>query len=372
MKLAVISTVWFPLSHTDVIVTRWLDPYPGDEMHGWRKPSSSIASIHIEQFPGHDIGKKICETAGIPMFDSIRGALTLGGDQLAVDGVLLIGEHGDYPTNGYKQKLYPRKRLFDAIAAVFRETGRAVPVFNDKHLSWSFDESREMVETACELGFPLYAGSNIPHCKLEPAAPLREGEGVTEALTLYSGDAEHYGFHIIEFALSLLEKRPGGETGVRSVRSLDDQGVRDAIASGEIPHDLLLNALERHGYPVKSEIIPFILDRTEGLIAYLFEHHDGLRVTHLLIPKFVTEWIVTVRTSDGELRSCRSVAGSYADFFSNFAHLNVKLEEFFTTAKAPTPILRTHLAAGALEAALHALVDHEGERVETPQLKLNY
>jgi len=372
MKLAVISTVWFPLSHTDVIVTRWLNPYPGDEKHGWNKPESRIASIHIEQFPANDIGRKLCASAGLPLFDSVRGALTLGGDELAVDGVLLIGEHGDYPTNEYYQKLYPRKRLFDAIAAVFRETGRSVPIFNDKHLSWSFQESREMVETARELGFPLYAGSNIPHCRLEPGAPLCDGEAVTEALTLFSGDPEHYGFHIIEFAISLLERRPGGETGIRSVCSLNDQGVRDAIASGEIAEDLLLDALALHGFPARKETIPFILDRTDGLIAYRFEHRDGVRTTHLLIPKFVSSWIVTVRTAGGEIRSCQSVAGSFQDFFSNFACLNARLEEFFTTGKTPTPLLRTHLAAGALEAALHALVDQPGKTVETPQLNVVY
>ena len=64
-------------------------------------------------------------------------ALTLGTGKLAVDGVLLIGEHGNYPRNDSGQILYPRYELMEQIVSVFRKTGRSVPVFNDKHLSYS-------------------------------------------------------------------------------------------------------------------------------------------------------------------------------------------------------------------------------------------
>ena len=55
----------------------------------------------------------------IQMFKTPAEALTLGGKELAADGVLLIGEHGDYPTNEKGQKLYPRRRLFEEIVKVF-------------------------------------------------------------------------------------------------------------------------------------------------------------------------------------------------------------------------------------------------------------
>ena len=58
---------------------------------------------------------------------------------LAVDGVLLIAEHGDDPANEKGQKLYPRYELFEQILSVFRNSGRTVPVFNNKHLSWNWD-----------------------------------------------------------------------------------------------------------------------------------------------------------------------------------------------------------------------------------------
>ena len=45
---------------------------------------------------------------GIPIFDTVSEALTLGGKELAVDGVVLVGEHGIYHSNLKGQKYYPR------------------------------------------------------------------------------------------------------------------------------------------------------------------------------------------------------------------------------------------------------------------------
>ena len=49
------------------------------------------------------------EEFDVPMYGSINQALTLGGKELAVDGVLLIGEHGDYPWN---EKEHHQQRVF--------------------------------------------------------------------------------------------------------------------------------------------------------------------------------------------------------------------------------------------------------------------
>ena len=93
---------------------------------------------------------------------TIADALTLGTGKLAVDAVLLIAEHGDYPLNEKLQKLYPRGRFFREVLEVFRASGRGVPVFIDKHLSYSRAEARQMVDQARALKVPLMAGSSLP------------------------------------------------------------------------------------------------------------------------------------------------------------------------------------------------------------------
>jgi len=372
MKIAVISTVWFPLSHTDVIVTRWVEPYHTDAENGWVKPKSTIAAIFIEQTPENDIGHRFCQDNGIPIFDSIAGALTMGTGTLAVDAVLLIAEHGNYPLNEFRQRLYPRKQMFDAIVGVFRESGRSVPVFNDKHFSWDFGHSCEMLAVAGEMGFPLYGGSSLTHCPVEPGPAVGENENIREALAVFHGDPDHYGFHTMEFVQSQIERRSGGETGICAVRSFEGQAVRDAVDSGDIPRDLLIRAMEHHGYTRVEQTLRFILERTENLLAHQLEHADGLRVTHIALPKFVSEWIVAVRTADGMVRSSRVRSGDGGrDFFSNFAYLNARVESFIQTGKEPTPVLRTHLVTGALQAALQAL-RQDGRWMETPYLSVAY
>ena len=88
----------------------------------------------------------VCKLKNIPIFDSVREALTLGGKELAVDGVVLVGEHGDYHTNIRGQKYYPRWWLYQQIINVFRQSKRSVPVFNDKHLSTDWDEAKWMYD----------------------------------------------------------------------------------------------------------------------------------------------------------------------------------------------------------------------------------
>ena len=41
----------------------------------------------------------LAQRHGFTIYDTIEGAVTLGREEVAVDGVLCIGEHGRYPTN---------------------------------------------------------------------------------------------------------------------------------------------------------------------------------------------------------------------------------------------------------------------------------
>ncbi len=371
MKIAVIATVWFPLSHADVVVSRWVEPFLSDARFGWKKPDSTIASVYLEQTPANDIGRDFCAVHGIPVYDSIRGALTGQGGKLAVDAVLLIGEHGDYPMNEFQQKLYPRKRLFDGIVEVFRESGRSVPVFNDKHFSWDFAESCAMFATARELNFPLYGGSSLPHCTIDPS-PAGQVVKPREALALFHGGPESYGFHSMEFLQAILEERAGCETGIESVRAWENDAVAAAVDAGDISRDLLHRALVVHDYADDESTVPYVLSRVEGPVVFQFLHRDGLKVTHLCMPKFVSRWLAVLRREDGTLREFALQEGrGPQEFFSNFARLNVQVENFFRTGIPPTPVLRTHLITGALQSSLQAL-RAGGAWQKTPHLLISY
>ena len=99
---------------------------------------------------------------GFKVYPTIAETLRCGGDKLAVDAVLIIGEHGDYPRNEKGQILYPRYEFFKQCVEVFEKDGRAVPVYNDKHLSYSFEKAKGMVDTSKRLRFPMLAGSSLP------------------------------------------------------------------------------------------------------------------------------------------------------------------------------------------------------------------
>src|SRR4029079_6391930 len=131
-------------SHAYHICGRFLHGYlRGKAFH---HPDYAIAGMYVH--PPHRAGalsRELAKEHNFALYKAVAGALTLGGDKLAVDGVLLIGEHGDYPYNDKGQKLYPRYQLFQKIVEVFKKSGRCVPVFNDKHLSYDRKKAKEMV-----------------------------------------------------------------------------------------------------------------------------------------------------------------------------------------------------------------------------------
>lgn len=119
-------------------------------------------------------------------------------------------------------------------------------------------------------------------------------------------------------------------------------------------------------------MVPFLLERNDEPILYQIDHRDGLRVTHLLLPKFVTNWIVSLRLGSGEIRACQVEAGREGrDFYRSFAYLNLSLDEYFQTGQPPTSPLRTHLVTGMLQAVLQALPEN-GQWVQTPNLAIAY
>ena len=95
MRVAAIATIYYPKSHADVIATKFMKGMSTDE--GLMPPEVDLVSLYIDHVLENDIGVGLAQEYGVPIYPSIRRALHAGADQLNVDAVLLIGEHGDYP-----------------------------------------------------------------------------------------------------------------------------------------------------------------------------------------------------------------------------------------------------------------------------------
>ena len=394
-KIAVITTIYYPASHADVIVSRWLEPRPEDREWGWDTPQSRIASLYVAQFPAQDVrdlapeeferngyrtdvdlARFLAEKHDLPLCASVREALTLGGDSLAVDGVLLVGEHGEYPFNALRQKLYPRKELFDAIVAVFRETGQVAPLFCDKHLSWNPEWAQAMYRTIQEMKIPFFAGSSLPFVGLNPPVPDLAGQEIESYVGLFYVGPETYGFHSLELMQSLIEQRAGGETGVRRLTAYVGDEVEAAMARGVWSRELFdaaMNAteLKRDGDWRENCRGVTTYEGTDCPAAFALEHADGFRSAHILLAGHLEDFTAALRLQDGTTFAGRSAMGGASSFYGHFASLDAQIERLFLTWKPPIPPERTLLTTLTIAACMRAL-QSPGQPLDTPELQLAY
>jgi hypothetical protein len=217
-KIAAILTTCFTRSHAEVILPKLIKGFPTDD--GILEPKVDLASIYLDQIHEADVCVPFAREHGIPIYPSIVKALTLGGGELAVDGVLIIGEHGDYGSNEKGQKLYPRRFFFEQVCGLFSTSGHSVPVFNDKHLSYSWEQARWMYDRARALKVPFMAGSSLPVAYRNPWLEYELETPVEEALSMAYGGLDAYGFHALELLQCMVERRRNGETGIVAVQCL--------------------------------------------------------------------------------------------------------------------------------------------------------
>jgi hypothetical protein len=212
-RLAVVTTEWRFHSHAWHMAERFLVGYPTNGR--WHRPTLDVVAAYVDQRPKNDLSVKRSKEFGFPIYPTVAEALRCGGDKLAVDAVLIIGEHGDYPRNEYGQKKYPRYEFFKQVTDVFRQDGRAVPVFNDKHLSWKWEWAQEMVDISHELNFAFTAGSSLPVTWRMPAIDMPYGADVEELLSVSIGSVDSYDFHALEAIQCMAERRRGGDAAAK-------------------------------------------------------------------------------------------------------------------------------------------------------------
>jgi len=366
-QIAAIVTEYFAGSHADVILSKFLNGLPTDD--GLMDPRVELCSLYIDQVSDADIGLQVAAEAGIPVYPSIVKALTRGEESLAVDGVLLIGEHGDYAWNEKQQQLFPRKYFMEQIAAVMATSHRSVPVFNDKHLSYNWHDALWMVDRARELAAPLMAGSSLPVAWRNPWLEHELESEIQEAVAVGFSGLDIYGFHTLEVLQCMVERRVGGETGVAAVTCLEGDAVWRAADQGLWSRELAEAAC--------AAIVnkpPGSMEQHCGEPAvFLVEYRDGLQAAVLMLTDYVEDLAYAARL-DGRIVASEFYAqghGGEQGPFAHFAYLALNVEDMFVSGVPAYPVQRTLLTTGVLEAALTSR--HEGHRrIETPWLDVAY
>jgi len=372
LKVAALFTEFTYRSHAHVILENFLHPYLFNGK--WTDPGVDVVSFFGDQFPEGDMSRAAAAAYGIKLYPTIGEALCLGGRDLAVDAVLSIGEHGRYPVNAKGQREYPRKRFFDEIAAVFRQSGRSVPVFNDKHLSYRWDWSLEMVETARELKAPFMAGSSVPLAQRRPALELPAGARIREAVSIHGGGFESYDFHAMEVLQSMVERRRGGERGISSVQWFDAAALWNPADEGlwslELGHAALAAELGRSS-PGLQEYARAQAGTRAAPFGTLLTYRDGLRAMVLKIGSSSVRWDFACRL-EGEKtpRATHFYVGPWNNR-NLFKALSHAIQSHFRRGKAPYPVERTLLVSGALEAECDSRAQG-GARIATPHLEFTY
>jgi hypothetical protein len=377
-KLAIVTTEWRERSHAWHMGERFLGGYP---VKGhWHKPPIDVVSAYVDQFPKNDLSKQRAKESGFTIYPTIAEALRCGTKKLAVDAVLIIGEHGAYDVNDIGQKKYPRYEFFSKVVEVFRKDGRALPVFNDKHLSWNYDWAKEMVQTARKLDFPLLAGSSLPVTWRMPAVDLPYGAEVEEATCVAIGAVDSYDFHALEVIQCMAERRKGGETGVAAVQALRGEAVWKAMKEGGWDPRLFEACLCRsqtlaqaptysHRHPTTKQMREWV--KTRPPVAYRIEYSDGLKATMLLMNGLVSDFTFAARIKGEKEPLSTLFYLPPAPNIGYSAALMSKAEETFLTGKAPYPIERTLLTTGLVAAGMQSLAKQQ-KRLETPHLAVRY
>ena len=364
--VAAVVTTYHKNSHADVIVGKILDGY---QQTGGPGPDLELVSLFTDQVPANDLSRVQARRHGFRISSTIDDALTLGTDQIQVSGVLSIGEHGQYPlTPETKQRMYPRRRFFDEIVATFKRCGQVVPVFNDKHLGYRWDDALAMVHASRSMKFPLLAGSSLPVAWRMPPLDLPLDCEIEAALTIGYGGLEDYGFHALEAQQCLLERRRGGETGVAAIRTIAAEGIRQAEAAGDFSSELF--AAARRTMPGSPEDTSDWKPRADSAL-FLIEHRDGLKSAIVMANGLAGHFATAVKLKGRKEPVATWFKLQEGPPFGHFAYLVDAVDELVHTRKTPYPVERTLLTTGILDRVMHSLA-RGGERYETPELAIAY
>lgn len=372
--IAVLGTVYRPLSCMYHLAGRFLHGWPEDShLH---IPSQYVSTLWVEQAPENDVSRTLAREFHFRKTRTIHEAL-IDDHRLAVRGVMIIAEHGNYPRNDMGQVLYPKFDIFAQVVAAFHEVGQVCPVYVARHLSHDFDKAKQMVAWSQQMSFSLLAGSPVPFAQRSGDLEITPDADVEEVLVAAFGPVEVGGFDALEALQSIIEQRNGGETGVSAVTCLTGKEVWRAGDTEQWRWDLLDAALAQSTSANLGDVrVNTGSMAVSGMpatppIAFLIEYVDGSRGTVLLLNGHTQD----VTAAVGFKNTDQIKSGRYELLplpgLRHYDRLAASLEQFFASGQAPSPVERNLLTTSVLTAAMQSHA-YRGTRIETPQCNVNY
>ncbi len=369
-RLACIVSFWgAPGSHADWIIDKLMDGYWWQGAH--KESRVDVVSVYIHQYETSLLGQKVCKSKNIPIFKTVGEAVTLGGKELAVDGVVIVCEHGDYPTDLKGHWLLPRWWMYNQVIQVFERSKRSVPVFNDKHLSYNWDDAKWMYDKSRELGFPLSGGSSIPYYFRKPEVELALDTPIKNSIVVGGTGDEGGIFHAIDVLQCFVDRRKGGETGVKSVQSIRGPEAWNWVESNPWAGKLL------DSVTAKFELKKGYFQENPRTNICVVEYRDGTKAA--VIGGRGVGWTYAgdiAGQNEPTIISMLGWPGPYSQYHASNAHSHW-LIEMMVTKKEPYNAERLLVSTGITNNYMESnwqngVYSAVGRRVETPYMDIRY
>ena len=361
-SVAAVLTAYEKGLHADVLIGKILEGWKQD---GGPGPALKLASMYVEQFTDRDLARGLAKKYNVPIFDTIEQAVTVGSDRIPVDGVISIGEHGEYPYNDKEQHLYPRRRFFEEITNTFQKYKRVVPVFNDKHLGPVWSDAGWRYDRAKEMKIPFMAGSSLTVTYRDPDLTVPMNSEIEAAVGIGYSGLDIYGSHALECFQCLVERRKGAETGVKWVQFRQGADMWKAIDDGTVSKSAFEAAL------ALVAPRPDRVRESDQASLFLFQYNDGMMGAVFMLPGFATGSSVALKLKGQNSLLATRFEERPEPRHPHFAYLLKGIEKMIHTGTPSYPVERTLLTSGILDRALTSRVQ-KSEKLMTPELAIRY
>ncbi|MCD9025305.1 hypothetical protein [Cohnella silvisoli] len=363
-RVAVIITEYWDISHADVFISKMMR---GFSINGVPYQSTlEIAAMYVDQFPDNDMSRDMAKQYGVPMYDTIEETLKCGGNTFDLDGIIIIGELGDYPNNEFGQTMYPRREFFEICLNVMLEAGKIVPIFTDKGFAIVREDIEWVYEKVKTHRIPFMSSSSIPFCYQVPAQlPIPSGAPMKRMFGFIFSAVERYVYHTMEMMQSIAEKRAYGESGVKSVMAYEGEDAVRRLLQPE--WESIYRAAGGFINLTDLDRFPYTLERP---VFIEVNYADGLQAGMLYADKEVNKFVSAYQIYESEKPLCAEFYCQWQKPHVHSAIFVLELERFIHTGRALYPLERSLITTGTTDAVMKSL--YYKKEIETPYLMVNY